>query len=68
MPTEKATAKSPSRPENIPFHEFCGRLGMALQNYIEYCKVTDFTEARMPLILWLEHYQEFLSVEELEKR
>lgn len=48
--------------------EFQQRLVYAVQNYIEYCKTMGVDRQSAPPIEWLDHFQEFLDLEALERR
>lgn len=52
----------------ISFREFQQRLGFAVENYAEYCKVIKADEHSNRPIDWLDHFMEFLSLEELNRR
>lgn len=48
--------------------EFQQRLKWALDNYAEFCRIMRVDRNSHPPIEWLDHFQEFLSLAELEKR
>lgn len=69
MPTDKATAKGPSLvAANISWHEFERRLMRAHQNYSEFCRIRGLTDKYQTPIQWLDHFQEFLDLAEIERK
>lgn len=48
--------------------EFHLRLTYALENYVEYCRLIKINEKSFPPVEWLDHFQTFLDLSELERR
>lgn len=68
MSTDKATAKGPQPINLITFADFITRLHNAVDAYGEYCKAISAHDNHERLVDWLDHFQEFLDVEALEKQ
>ena len=51
----------------ISNREFLVRLCRMVENYQEYCRIMKVHDLSAPPIEWLDHFQEFLTLGELER-
>lgn len=47
--------------------EFVIRLVKCVENYVEYCKIMKVDKTSAPMIEWLDHWNEFLDLAELDR-